>query len=191
MARRSNSLAVSLTVVSLAALSGISCGSKDDGGGSNATCTSLTGYASTMSTPLSFATDIYPILSNTMTGSSTTPSGCAQTLICHGDPPLPLDPAMTKTLHFTDAAATVRTALLGMSVNAPTMAIVVPGSVANSFLAYKISGTAGLSCVTSKCVAGATVDTQTACGAPMPSNGSIAPADRTKILDWIATGAQQ
>jgi hypothetical protein len=187
MARRSNFLAASLTVVSLAALSGISCGSNDDGGGSNATCTSITGYASTVSTPLSFATDVYPILSNTSTGA---PSGCAQALICHGDMPIFIDPAMTKSLRFTNDPATVRTALLGMSVNAPTMAIVVPGSVANSFMAYKVSGTAGLSCVSSKCMAGATVDTQTACGAPMPSNGTIVPADRTKILDWIATGAQ-
>lgn len=187
MARRSNILAASLTVA-LAALSGISCGGNTTDGG-NATCTSLTGYASSVSTPPSFATDIYPILSNTMTGSSTTPSGCAQTLICHGDPPLPIDKAMTKTLKFTDPAATVKAALLGMSVNAPSMAIVVPGNVQNSFLAYKISGTAGLSCVTSKCMAGATVDTQTACGAAMPSNGTIAPADRTKILDWIASGA--
>jgi hypothetical protein len=187
MARRSNTLAASLTVA-LAALSGISCGSKDDTGG-NATCTSLMSYTSTVTTQLSFATDIYPILSNTMAGTSTTPSGCAQTLICHGDPPLPLDDAMTKTLKFTDPPATVKAALLAKSVNAPSMNIVVPGSVQNSFIAYKISGTAGLSCVTSKCVAGATVDKQTACGAPMPSNGTIAPADRTKILDWVASGA--
>jgi len=186
MARRSNFLAASLTVT-LAALSVISCGSNTTSSG-NATCTSLMSY--TASTQPKFATDIYPILSNTMAGSATTPSGCAQTLICHGDPPLPIDKAMTKTLKFTDPAATVKAALLGMSVNAPTMAIVLPGSVTNSFLAYKISGTEGLSCVTSKCMAGATVDTQTACGAAMPSNGTIAPADRTKILDWIASGAQ-
>jgi hypothetical protein len=172
MARRSNTLAASLTVA-LAALSGISCGSKDDTGG-NATCTSLMSYTSTVTTQLSFATDIYPILSNTMAGTSTTPSGCAQTLICHGDPPLPLDDAMTKTLKFTDPPATVKAALLAKSVNAPSMNIVVPGSVQNSFIAYKIS---------------ATVDKQTACGAPMPSNGTIAPADRTKILDWVASGA--
>ena len=147
------------------------------------------GYTSTVPAQLSFATDIYPILSNTMTGSATTPSGCAQTLICHGDPPLPIDKAMTKTMKFTDPAATVKATLLGMSINAPSMAIVVPGNVQNSFLAYKISGSAGLSCVTSKCMAGATVDTQTACGAPMPSKGTIATADRTKILDWIASGA--
>ena len=52
---------------------------------------------------------------------------------------------MTKTLQFTTGAATVKAALLGMSVNAPSMAIVVPGSVQNSFVAYKISGTTGLS----------------------------------------------
>jgi hypothetical protein len=189
MARRSNFLAASLTL-GLAALSVISCGSNTTSSG-NATCTSLMSYASTVPNQLSFATDVYPILTNTATGSATAPSGCAQTLICHGDPPLPIDTAMTKTLHFTDPPATVRTALLGMSVNAPTMAIVVPGNVQNSFMAYKISGTEGLSCVTSKCMAGATVDTQTACGAPMPSNGTIAASDRTKILDWIASGAAE
>ena len=78
MARRSNILAASLTVA-LAALSGISCGGTTSDGG-NATCTSLMSYASTVPTQLSFASDIYPILSNTMAGTATTASGCAQTL---------------------------------------------------------------------------------------------------------------
>jgi hypothetical protein len=182
MNRRSNQMVASLIAVSLAALSGISCGGNS---GPNATCMELMSYTATTLTPPSFATDIMPILTNTTSGV-----GCSQAYICHGDPAMQIDKAGTKFMKYTGMpAADVKTQLLGLAVNAPTMNIVVPGNVQNSFLAYKISGSSGISCITSKCMAGAGSNPITACGAPMPSNGTISPTDRTKILDWIANGA--
>jgi hypothetical protein len=188
MRRRPNINLASLAAVSLAALSGISCGGGDSA--PDPVCMTLMSYTASTVTAPSFATDIMPILSNTTTGVATAVVGCSQAFTCHGEPPIPIDAAETKTMQYAGVdAAAVRTQLLGLSVNAPSMNIVVPGSVQNSFLAYKISGKGGLSCVTNKCMAGASVSTVTACGAQMPSNGLIADADRTKILDWIALGA--
>jgi len=143
----------------------------------------IASYAATTVTPPSFMTDIYPIFSST-----NTTNGCGMALICHGTPPMPIDKAMTKTLSFIDPAATVKAALLMNSIHAPGMARVAPGSVPNSFLAYKISGADGLSCVNSMCTSTDGVGTPP-CGDVMPSLGKIADADRTKILDWIALGA--
>jgi len=189
MRRRPNINFASLAAVSLAALSGISCGGSDSA--PDPVCMTLMSYTASTVTAPSFATDIMPILSNTTTpGVGMTPVGCSQAFTCHGEPPIPIDAAETKTMQYAGVdAAAVRTQLLGLSVNAPSMNIVVPGSVQNSFLAYKISGKGGLSCVTNKCMAGASVSTVTACGAQMPSNGLISDTDRTKILDWIALGA--
>jgi hypothetical protein len=135
-------------------------------------------------------TDILPILTDTGTVPIAT-SGCASATICHGSTPIALDPLGTKHLSFTDPAATVLANLMMNSVNAPTMARVVPGSVANSFMAYKLSGADGLGCIMSKCVSGASVGTAKPCGDPMPTSttGVLTPAQRTKILDWIALGA--
>ncbi|HEY5451941.1 MAG TPA: hypothetical protein VIQ54_24475 [Polyangia bacterium] len=189
MNRRPNIMTASLAAVSLAALSGISCGGGNDSA-PDPVCMTLMSYTASTLTAPSFATDIMPILTSTTTGLATAPVGCSQAFICHGEPPMPIDKGETKTMKYLNTpAADVRTQLLGMAVNAPSMAIVVPGSVNNSFMAYKISGSGGLSCVTSKCQAGAGVNPITACGAPMPSNGMITDADRTKILDWIALGA--
>jgi hypothetical protein len=143
----------------------------------------LATYAPTTLTPLSFMTDIYPLLSDT-----NQTNGCGMTLICHGTPAMKIDPGMTKTLSFVDPAATVKAALLMNAVHAPSMARVSPGNVGSSFMAYKISGKDGLACVNSMCSAGAGIGTAP-CGDPMPSLGTIADADRTKILDWIAQGA--
>jgi hypothetical protein len=147
---------------------------------------SLDNYTASVTTAPSFATDIYPILSNT-----TAATGCGQGTICHGTPSVGIDPVGTKMLSFTAAAATVKTALLANSVNAPTMKMVVPNDVGASFLAYKISAKDGLECVKSSCTKGNSVGTMTACGDPMPTPGlGVLPdADRTKILDWIALGA--
>ena len=35
----------------------------------------------------------------------------------------------------------------------------------------------------------ASVGTMTSCGDPMPTIGMLSASDRTKILDWIASGA--
>ena len=71
-----------------------------------------------------------------------------------------------------------------------------PGHVGSSFLAYKISGAAGVACVSSSCPAGVTVGNTKPCGDPMPNaNGQggtaavLTDAERSKILDWIALGA--
>src|SRR5215831_83307 len=192
MRPRSNVMAVSFLVLCATAVTGLACGAK--GGGAD--CSSLTSYTATVTTPPSFATDVYPILS-----SMSTTGGCSQALICHGMPPIALDQAKTKTLRFllsTGASdpgpasmADVKTSLLQASVNAPTMMRVTPSDVGNSLLAYKISGKDLLTCADSKCVAGATVSNQiTTCGDPMPSGGGVISAgDRTKLLDWIKLGA--
>jgi hypothetical protein len=146
---------------------------------------SLDAYVPTAPAAPSFATAVYPILSNTMANK-----GCAQTLICHGDPPFDIDTAPgVKTLSFIAAAPMVKTALLGASVNAPSMNMVVANDVGGSFLAYKISGADGLACVNSSCVSGASTGTSKPCGDPMPTLGTLTDAERTTILDWIAMGA--
>ena len=189
MNRRPNIMTASLAAVSLAALSGISCGGGNDSA-PDPVCMTLMSYTASTLTAPSFATDIMPILTSTTTGLATAPVGCSQAFICHGEPPMPIDKGETKTMKYLNTpAADVRTQLLGMAVNAPSMAIVVPGSVNNSFMAYKISGSGGLSCVTSKCQTGTSINPITACDTPMPSNGQITDADRTKILDWIALNA--
>jgi hypothetical protein len=190
----------SLSIASLFAvpLCVLSCG----GGGSSAPppspgCDPLTNYTASSTMPLSFATDILPILSG--------PMSCGAGGICHGDPPTPLNAAGTKTLQFGPqmgtgnnvTAAMVKAELLGPSVNAPSMKLVVPKNVGASFLAHKISGLDALTCIQSMCMANATVGTNpgsatqmTPCGDPMPRlGGMLSPAQKTKILDWIAQGA--
>ena len=157
-------------------------GSADSGPPRPAICTTLETYTPSTTTTLSFATDIQPMISNALT--------CGLATACHGYPPVFLDPANTKTLVLTGDPVAAKTAFRGMSVNAPTMANLVPGQVGQSFVAYKLSGTDGLSCVASKCVAGATVGIAQPCGDAMPSiGGTLTDADRIKILDWIAQGA--
>jgi hypothetical protein len=189
MRRRSSRLAPSFASILLLSavsfsMSSLSCGG--DSGGTSPKCASLDGYTASVTTPLSFATDIYPILSSTTTGM-----GCGQMTICHGNPSVAIDPVGAKMLSFTAGAAAVKTALLGNSVNAPNMKMVVASNVGSSFLAYKISDKDGLECVKSMCTKGNSVGTMTACGDPMPNGplGVLTAADRTKILDWIALGA--
>jgi len=188
MRGRSKILAACFMTLSAAALG---CGG--GGGGGSPACDELTSYHASVTTPLSFATDVYPILANT----SATTGGCAQASICHGDGmPFPINMAGTKTLQFlygTETApmmdpAMAKAQLLMASVNAPSMQRVVPSNVGQSLLAYKISGKDGLACIKTSCSSGASVGTAP-CGDPMPSIGTLAAADRIKILDWIATGA--
>lgn len=176
-------LGVPLLVLSCSSNSSNS--SDGGGGGGSPACTALTGYTPSTTTPLSFATDIYPILSNMMS--------CGTGGSCHGNPPMYLNTAMTKTLPFGDPPAMVLSELMGPSFNDPSMNIVVPKNVGESFIAYKISGPDALGCVASNCKKGTSVGVTTACGDGMPPPGytAIAPSDRTKILDWIAQGAAQ
>ena len=114
---------------------------------------------------------------------------------CHGNSPVTIDAAALKTFSYVGDPLAVRAAMLEPSVNAPTMANVVPGQVSQSFLAYKVSGVDGLRCLSSRspsaCADGASTGTETDCGDDMPSmpGGTLSAADRTKILDWIAQGA--
>jgi hypothetical protein len=172
-----------LTLWSMAAvsLSLLGCGSSSTPPAQ--ICMDLEAYSPTTVTPYSFATDIYPIMSDSVSSY-----GCSMTLICHGTPPQKIDPQMTKTLSFVDPAATVKAALLMNAVHAPNMKRVAPGSVKDSFMAYKLSGKTALSCVNSMCSASAGIGTAP-CGDAMPSLGVLPDADRTKILDWIAQGA--
>jgi hypothetical protein len=164
-------------------------------GGSSGVCATLTNYVPTTSTAPSFATDIYPILSNTNAGSASSPApGCGQTVLCHGNPPAALNLTATATLSFVDSSATVKAALLASWVDAPSMKRVDPGHVGTSFLAYKLSGSTGVACVSSSCPPHTTAGNTQPCGDPMPNaNGAgvaaLSDTDRSKILDWIALGA--
>jgi hypothetical protein len=182
MRLRTNIIATSLSVMSLAGLSGLGCGSKGSSGGA---CDTLANYVATATTPPSFATDVYPILSNTNGAEY----GCGQTLICHGNPAMKID-ATGATLVFTDPAATVKAALLQPSLNAPSMPRVTPSDLTNSMLAYKVSDKDVLSCADNKCNGSTMSNHTTTCGDPMPSVGSITAAQRTTILDWIKLGAK-
>ena len=189
MRRRPNMTTVCTMIVLLAAAVGMGCGGNNSGSGS--TCDTFTNYQATTSTQLSFATDIYPIMSNMATAGP----GCGTAVACHGNPPSPIDSITNpmKYLQFVfspaDPAMT-KAQLMMPSVNAPTMQRVVAGNVGQSFLAYKLAkDKSGLACVDNKCVAGASVGNNMPCGDLMPSVGTIADADRTKILDWIAQGA--
>lgn len=157
---------------------------KDSGPGLTGKCADLDAYTTTAAAP-SFATAVYPILSNTVVGT-----GCAQATICHGTPATPIDMAGTKTLSLDGAAATVKSTLLTATpVNAPGMKFVVPNDVGSSFLAYKISKADGLACVNAMCVSGASLGASKPCGDAMPTLGMLTEAERTTILDWIAKGA--
>jgi hypothetical protein len=176
---------LALSLLSIGVLSQVSCGGGGGGGGGNV-CDMLDDYDSSVSVALTFAADIQPILTPTNT--------CGLQLACHGTSgtsgPVAIDAAGMRHMDFTGDAAAARTGLLAMSINAPTMANVAPGDVGGSFMAYKLMGTAGLACVPSSCVAGASVGAKMPCGDPMPSTGgTLSAADRTKILDWIAQGA--
>ena len=174
---------------------GGSPGTGGGGGGQSGICAMLTNYVPTTTTAPSFATDIYPIISNTDPGTASSPApGCGQTRICHGSPAASINLAGTATLSFVDPAATVKTALLAASVGAPTMKRVDPGHVGTSFMAYKLYGLDALACVSSACPPGTTVGNSRPCGDPMPNvNGAgiaqLTDAERSKILDWIALGA--
>ena len=178
---RSTVLPLSLFVTSFLPLA---CGGSSDS--EPKVCTDLKSYTSTVSSQLSFATDVLPILVSTSSAG-----GCAQAGACHGKEPLGINPLGTKTLQFEfepPNAAMAKAQLIMPSVNAPSMQRVTPGSVSQSLMSYKISGKDGLSCISSMCQSGASVGTPP-CGDPMPTVGNIAAGDRTKILDWIASGA--
>jgi hypothetical protein len=177
----------SLMMLSLA-VAAASCGGDGGGGPPPVTiCDMLEDYTASTTTPLTFTTDIQPLIMATGT--------CGLVSQCHGNSPVAIDPAMTKTFTYAGDPAAVRTAMLANSVNAPTMKIVVPGNVGDSFMSYKLSGVDGLLCLSTRspspCVDGATVGTETDCGNVMPQmpGGMLTAADRTKILDWIAQGA--
>jgi hypothetical protein len=183
---RSSILPLSLLATSLLP---VACGGSDS---PPAVCGELESYTSTVATQLSFATDVYPILTSTDPHAA----NCSQAGACHGTDALPINPAMTmKEIFLFGTAgapmmdpAMAKANLLTASVNAPGMQRVSPGSVKNSFLSYKISGKDGLSCIKTMCQANASIGTPP-CGDPMPTIGTLSASDRTKILDWIASGA--
>ena len=139
---RSSILPLSLLATSLLP---VACGGSDS---PPAVCGELESYTSTVTNQLSFATDIYPILTNT----SATGSGCAQENACHGAAAVPINALGSIKLPFVfgtpDApvmdAAMAKANLLMTSVNASGMQRVSPGSVKNSLMSYKISGKDGL-----------------------------------------------
>jgi hypothetical protein len=168
-------------------LAGVSCGGDGPSTPPVSICDMLEDYTPSTSTPLTFTTDIQPIIMNSMT--------CGLVSQCHGNTPIKIDAAGLKTFSYVGDPMTVRASMLMPSVNAPSMNIVVPNDVASSLMAYKLSGTDGLRCLSSRspspCVDGASTGTETDCGNDMPEmpGGTLSATDRTKILDWIAQGA--
>jgi hypothetical protein len=176
-----------LLTLLLTTLVGVSCGGDGPTTPPVSICDMLEDYTASTTTPLTFTADIQPII---MSAGS-----CGLVSQCHGNTPVKIDAAGLKTFSYVGDPATVRATMLEPSVNAPTMNIVVPNNVANSLMAYKLSGVDGLRCLSSRspspCVDGASTGTETDCGDDMPSmpGGTLSAADRTKILDWIAQGA--
>ena len=168
-------------------LVGVSCGGDGPTTPPVSICDMIEDYTASTTTPLTFTTDIQPIIMTSAT--------CGLVSQCHGNTPVIIDAAGMKTFSYVGDAMTVRASMLEPSVNAPTMNIVVPGNVANSMMAYKLSGVDGLRCLSSRspspCVDGASTGTETDCGDDMPAvpGGTLTAADRSKILDWIAQGA--
>jgi hypothetical protein len=188
MKRRSTILLAVPMTVALAGFAGLGCAPDADGGGD--VCSQITGYTASTTAPVSFATDIMPILVDT-----SLPAGCGQPSICHGSVPSGLDDVFvgTQFLQFLyDPAnpAMARANLLMPSYRS-TMARVTPGNVGQSFLAYKIwdKERRGLACVASSCPTKASASDTLPCGDQMPSVGDLPIASRNKILDWIAKGA--
>ena len=146
MTHRSALTLVSLSLVSIVASS---CGSSNPPPPPGPECVALTSYVPTSTAPLSFATDIYPILTNTGDLAATMP-GCSAASICHAaanpaaNPPTTMQQlnahGTAQYLSFIDPPATVLATLMTNSVNAPSMKRVVPSNVGQSFIAYKISG---------------------------------------------------
>lgn len=194
MRRRSNILLACSMMVSLAALVAVGCAPTDaGGGGGGGVCDTFTNYMASTSTPLSFATDIMPILSD-----ENPTNGCGRAVACHGNPPSPID-SITMPMKFLQFVydppnpAMAKAQLMMASLNAPSMQRVVAGNVGQSVMAYKLAvDRTGLACINTKCVAGASVGNNMPCGDLMPSTGqaSFDPVKRTKILDWIAQGAK-
>ena len=168
-------------------LAGVSCGGDGTTTPPVSICDTLEDYTASTTTPLTFTADIQPIMMNPLT--------CGLASQCHGNPAVTIDAAGMKTFSYTGDPMAVRAAMLQPSVNAPTMANVVPNQVSQSLLAYKLSGVDGLRCLSSRtpsaCADGASKGTETDCGDDMPSmpGGTLSAADRIKILDWIAQGA--
>jgi hypothetical protein len=183
---RSSILPLSLLATSLVPLA---CGSSST---PPAVCGELESYTPTSADQVSFATAVYPILTNT----SGTGSGCAQAGACHGVESAFINALGTKKLPFVFGTVTApvmdpamaKANLLMASVNASGMQRVSPGSVKNSMLSYKISGKDALTCISSMCQANASVGSPP-CGDAMPSIGFLSATERTTILDWIASGA--
>jgi hypothetical protein len=190
MTHRSALTLVSLSLVSIVA-SSCGSGTTTPPPPPGPECVALTSYVPKSTAALSFATDIYPILMDPGQPMAAS-AGCASAQICHGSPPQQLNAHGTPVFQsFLDPPATVLAALMTNSVNAPSMKRVVPGNVGQSFLAYKISGAAGLACVNSSCSSGASVGTSHPCGDPMPTAavGTLSDTQKNMILDWIAGGA--
>jgi hypothetical protein len=168
-------------------LAGVSCGGDGPTTPPVSICDMIEDYTASTTTPLTFTADIQPVIMNSLT--------CGLVSQCHGNTPVTIDAAGLKTFSYVGDPMTVRAAMLEPSVNAPTMANVVPGQVSQSLMAYKLSGVDGLRCLSSRspsaCADGASTGTETDCGDDMPSmpGGTLSAADRTKILDWIAQGA--
>ena len=168
-------------------LAGVSCGGDGPTTPPVSICDMIEDYTPSTTTPLTFTADIQPLIMGSLT--------CGLVSQCHGNTPVTIDAAGLKTFSYVGDPMTVRAAMLELSVNAPTMANVVPGQVSQSLLAYKLSGVDGLRCLSSRtpslCADGASTGTETDCGDDMPSmpGGTLSAADRTKILDWIAQGA--
>src|SRR5688572_33120301 len=122
-------------MVSCVTLTAVSCGSDGPTTPPPSICDMLEDYTPSTTTPLTLTTDIQPIIMSSLT--------CGLVSQCHGNTPVTIDTAMMKTFSYVGDPMTVQAAMLAPSVNAPTMANVVPGQVSQSLLAYKLSGTDG------------------------------------------------
>jgi hypothetical protein len=193
---------VAASAVGVLGSAGCSSKSSSSGGGgggnqvecTSSGCTACTGPAADAGSPVSFATDIQPILQNSCgVGGGT----------CHGAYPAS---ASAQSLYLAEAkgaddgygdAGAVVEGILGMSsLEVPTMDIVKAGDPSNSYLMHKLNG--DMCAIMSECAPTSTAfpnSISVPCGTQMPQASAnvagqpLSTADTTLFWNWIAQGA--
>jgi hypothetical protein len=142
------------------------------------------GDAGGASGPVSFQTQVLPLLER----------ACGVSTACHGDPTsvrvfLGCNP-MNSSCTVTSSGPKVLAAVMGKSVEYPSLPFVTPGDPSKSYLWLKIAGAppSGANCVMNNPVAMSMG--QTGCGVQMPYLlPPLSADDMATINNWITHGA--
>jgi len=161
--------------------------------GCSSTSSSGTGSSgSSSSTPVSFKTDVMPILQQ----------GCTISSECHGQTGNAGEENLYLGQHQTSldgepvdptVAMMVQQGIVGVkSMEDPSMNLITASDPANSYLLHKLNG--DQNSLESDCAKGVcgsqSCQPPTTCGVQMPMTGSmLAPSDIATITNWITQGA--